>query len=512
MEKVLLKIESGYETKEVELGEELSIGRSDQADLMLDDPGLSRVNTTFFRDGEEVLIVDEGSTNGTSVNGSRITGPAIVLFDGDEITLGSETRIEVVFGESASSDDLGEKAAESVRESRPKQTATVQNYKPSEQTSDELLHVADSPIILWVAAGSFFLILLFAGIGVFIAYQYETGSLGGGTPVASNSKPIPLRVIDPLGRQKQEKLDELVQYWEVQEREITAEELQQVNVGSKTQDNNNEAEYFNVSVDYWKSQRAKAFQKRKGPTGIWPRGLKVPPILRGDGVVKQKAKLREMQQAGYQIPMDFADLVKKRNEKLLVEMPMATEYWVLEVGGSSTQGQFTSFNFKDHIKSPVAPMNSTDYQSIAQLAQNFSGQRYDMNNGAHRRQMKIRLLRMFNPRAKLALEELAKHYHAKYNRPLRVTSLSRSMEYQISLNKTNANSFKVRGPGSLPPHTSGCAFDLGRKHMEAEEQNYVMAKLEEMEKRGTLDALIEGNVNACFHVFVYEDGVPPKGY
>ena len=86
------------------------------------------------------------------------------------------------------------------------------------------------------------------------------------------------------------------------------------------------------------------------------------------------------------------------------------------------------------------------------------------------------------------------------------------MEYQISLNNVNANSFKVRGPGSLPPHTSGCAFDLGRKHMGAEEQNYVMAKLEEMEKRGILDALIEGNMNACFHVFVYEDGLPPAGY
>ncbi len=25
-----------------------------------------------------------------------------------------------------------------------------------------------------------------------------------------------------------------------------------------------------------------------------------------------------------------------------------------------------------------------------------------------------------------------------------------------------------------------------------------------------LDALREGNLNACFHVFIYDDGVPPK--
>lgn len=84
------------------------------------------------------------------------------------------------------------------------------------------------------------------------------------------------------------------------------------------------------------------------------------------------------------------------------------------------------------------------------------------------------------------------------------------MDYQISLNKTNANSFIVRGEGSLPPHTSGCAFDLARKHMDVEEQNFVMAKLAEMERAGKLDALIEYGVNACFHVFIYHDGNAPK--
>ena len=210
--------------------------------------------------------------------------------------------------------------------------------------------------------------------------------------------------------------------------------------------------------------------------------------------------------------MDFAELVEKRNAGTLVELPMATEYWVLEVGGSSSTNPFTSFEFgQSYLGVPASP-GTPDYNIIAQLANNYSGERYEMNNPSHRRQMKIRLLRMFNPRAKLVLKELAEHYYAKYKRPLRVTSLSRSMQYQMSLNKTNSNSFRVRGPGSLPPHTSGCAFDLGRKHMTADEQVYVMEKLEEMEKRGVLDALIEGNANACFHVFVYEDGIPPKGF
>ena len=44
----------------------------------------------------------------------------------------------------------------------------------------------------------------------------------------------------------------------------------------------------------------------------------------------------------------------------------------------------------------------------------------------------------------------------------------------------------------------------------AEEQNYVMAKLAAMENENKLDALIEYGENACWHVFIYSDGLPPK--
>ena len=152
------------------------------------------------------------------------------------------------------------------------------------------------------------------------------------------------------------------------------------------------------------------------------------------------------------------------------------------------------------------------YPSLARLAENFAGKKYDLNNAADRKQMRMRLLRMFHPRAQPILKELAGAYHGRFGRPLRVTSLTRSMDYQILLNSGNANSFKVRGEGSLPPHTSGCAFDLARKHMTADEQNFVMAKLAEMERAGKLDALIEYGVNACFHIFIYSDGNPPRAY
>ncbi|MGH9949592.1 MAG: DUF5715 family protein, partial [Pyrinomonadaceae bacterium] len=211
---------------------------------------------------------------------------------------------------------------------------------------------------------------------------------------------------------------------------------------------------------------------------------------------------------GYRQPMDFGDLAEKRLSGDLVEMPMAANSFYLDVGGSAQDSPFMSFAFPNERVEITT--GSPKYAALSKLASDFAGQKYDLNDAGNRKQMRMRLLRMFQPRAKPILKELADAYFGKFARPLRVTSLTRSMDYQILLNSSNANSFKVRGEGSLPPHTSGCAFDLARKHMNAEEQNFVMAKLADMERQGRLDALIEYGVNACFHVFIYNDGVAPK--
>jgi hypothetical protein len=271
---------------------------------------------------------------------------------------------------------------------------------------------------------------------------------------------------------------------------------------------------LNVSAAQLEAAKRKAFEERPGEKGIRPAGLNVPKELFGDGVIKQKAKLREMNQRGYRQPMDFADLAEKRQStdelQRLKEMPMATDSFYLDVGGSAQDSPIFSFAFPNERAEITS--GHPKYQSLARLAENFAGKKYDLNNSADRKQMRMRLLRMFHPRAQPILKELSDAYHGRFGRPLRVTSLTRSMDYQILLNAGNANSFKVRGEGSLPPHTSGCAFDLARKHMTADEQNFVMAKLAEMERDGRLDALIEYGVNACFHVFIYSDGNPPRAY
>ncbi|GAC1452804.1 MAG: hypothetical protein PVSMB4_13390 [Ktedonobacterales bacterium] len=68
-------------------GDRLTIGRSRDSDVFLEDLAVSRLHATVFRDDTGQYIVrDENSANGTTVNGQRIGEH--VLDEGDEIALG----------------------------------------------------------------------------------------------------------------------------------------------------------------------------------------------------------------------------------------------------------------------------------------------------------------------------------------------------------------------------------------------------------------------------------------
>ncbi|MGH8794119.1 MAG: FhaA domain-containing protein [Stackebrandtia sp.] len=64
-----------------------TIGRGEQAQIRLPDVGISRVHVRIDYDGGQVLVTDLGSTNGTLVNGQRIS--TIALQPGDMIQLGT---------------------------------------------------------------------------------------------------------------------------------------------------------------------------------------------------------------------------------------------------------------------------------------------------------------------------------------------------------------------------------------------------------------------------------------
>ena len=67
-------------------GERVTLGRSRECDVVVDDPNVSRRHAEVRRSGDGWVVADLGSTNGVKLNGRRV-GEA-PLSAGDEITLG----------------------------------------------------------------------------------------------------------------------------------------------------------------------------------------------------------------------------------------------------------------------------------------------------------------------------------------------------------------------------------------------------------------------------------------
>nr|WP_233565885.1 FHA domain-containing protein [Cellulomonas sp. PhB143] len=61
-------------------------GRSESADIFLDDVTVSRKHAEFVRDGDGFVVRDIGSLNGTYLNRARID--AALLSTGDEVQIG----------------------------------------------------------------------------------------------------------------------------------------------------------------------------------------------------------------------------------------------------------------------------------------------------------------------------------------------------------------------------------------------------------------------------------------
>jgi serine phosphatase RsbU (regulator of sigma subunit) len=87
-----------YEPSIVKLDRmKLTIGRSSRNDICISDPFASRLHAEIRRENDQVSLVDNGSANGTFVNGLRVTVP-LRLLPGDIVRIG-ETEIEYTSSE-----------------------------------------------------------------------------------------------------------------------------------------------------------------------------------------------------------------------------------------------------------------------------------------------------------------------------------------------------------------------------------------------------------------------------
>jgi hypothetical protein len=137
------------------------------------------------------------------------------------------------------------------------------------------------------AAAMTVLILLFGGIAFIIVSNMDDtpgqGS-GGNRGRTTASAVIPVRVIDPLGGEDLEDIQDILSAWEVAEEELVATDVADINIASPEA----EAAQLNVSAAFLAERQKLALAPRTGPTGIRPPGLNVPKELFGDGVINRR--------------------------------------------------------------------------------------------------------------------------------------------------------------------------------------------------------------------------------
>jgi uncharacterized protein DUF5715 len=146
----------------------------------------------------------------------------------------------------------------------------------------------------------------------------------------------------------------------------------------------------------------------------------------------------------------------------------------------------------------------TECNAIKRAATSFRDRSYNLDDPASRKMFKIRLLSFIRRDALEVMLEIARAYKQKFSRPLAVTSLVRTEEYQHLISEWNRNAAR----NSSPPHATGLAFDVYYKFMSSAEQDFLMSLIAEMKDAGRIEALRETRDH--IHVFAFSAGRPQE--
>ena len=142
-------------------------------------------------------------------------------------------------------------------------------------------------------------------------------------------------------------------------------------------------------------------------------------------------------------------------------------------------------------------------QTLDDLAQRLGKRQYDLDDPQDRRAFRGRLLSFIRPPAKDRLLDLAARYRAQFARPLPITSLVRTEQYQRQLGETNPNATRIQ----IPPHTTGLAYDVYYHYLSGPEQDALMDMVAQDERAGRVEALRENRDH--IHIFAFADGRRP---
>ena len=105
MPTLVLKFENSVLTERPVDSDEVSIGRSPDNAIVIDNPAVSHYHARVFKEEDRLMLEDFGSLNGTFVNGQRVQ--MVTLKPGDSVGIGKHT-ILVADSRSASSAEPGQ--------------------------------------------------------------------------------------------------------------------------------------------------------------------------------------------------------------------------------------------------------------------------------------------------------------------------------------------------------------------------------------------------------------------
>ena len=157
----------------------LTLGRDPDNDIVIGDPQVSRHHARVRRQGSMTVIEDAGSTNGTFVNGVRLTDPH-TLDNGDVISLGDAVTLTYHGAEIATTKPLGEQPAMPLPPSYdPQPPPPAFTATPPPVHAAESLPAAppaeglQSKTWLWVGCVCLVLLCVVACVGVFVLDHLE---------------------------------------------------------------------------------------------------------------------------------------------------------------------------------------------------------------------------------------------------------------------------------------------------------------------------------------------------
>jgi len=237
--------------------------------------------------------------------------------------------------------------------------------------------------------------------------------------------------------------------------------------------------------------------------------LEIPPELKHyeERYWFLATQVAEIEKHRVHLCQDYLDLAGMLERHELVPVPAVTESYILYgIGQRANEEPFTPFQEDNQNseapKEVVVPPEA--YQSLQNLAKDFNGRSYDLNNPSDRYALKVNMLSSVRPEALKIIEQVATAYQRQFARPLPVSSLVRPEQYQRALRRVNRNAVTI----DAPPHSTGLAFDIDYRYMSVAEQNFVMRELARLKTEGRIEVIRERSAN--YHVFAFINGSRPS--